>query len=54
MLLGGNEDREFENADLAAGLRLIAEALSTTAQADDAAYLDQREGALALRIHAAL
>jgi hypothetical protein len=29
-------------------LRLIADALSTAAQADDAAYLDLREGALAV------
>jgi hypothetical protein len=39
---------EFENAGLAAGLRLITDALSAAAQADDAAYLDERDGALAV------
>jgi len=39
---------EFENADLTAGLQLITDALSAAAQADDAAYLDERDGALAV------
>lgn len=40
---------EFENADLAAGLRLITDALSTAAQADDrAAYLDADDGTRAV------
>jgi hypothetical protein len=40
---------EFENADLTAGLRLVTDALSAiAAQADDAAYLDQRDGTLAV------
>ena len=39
---------EFENADLAAGLRLITGALSAAAQADDAAYLDADDGTRAV------
>jgi Domain of unknown function (DUF4259) len=40
---------EFENADLAAGLRLITDALSAIAQADDAAtYLDAEDGTRAV------
>ena len=40
---------EFENADLAAGLRLITDALSAAAQADDrAAYLDAEDGTRAI------
>jgi hypothetical protein len=40
---------EFENADLAAGLRLITDALSTAAQADAAAaYLDANDGTRAV------
>jgi uncharacterized protein DUF4259 len=39
---------EFENADLAAGLRLVSDALSAAAQADDAVYLGARDGTLAV------
>ena len=35
---------EFRNADLAAGLRLITDALSAVAEADAAAYLDANDG----------
>jgi hypothetical protein len=38
----------FENADQAAGLRLITEALSAAAQLDGAAYLDVSDGACAV------
>jgi hypothetical protein len=39
---------EFGSADLAAGLRLIADALSAAARAGEAAYLDAAAGELAV------
>lgn len=39
---------EFESADLAAGLRLIADALSAAAQTGEAAYLDATAGEVAV------
>lgn len=39
---------EFENADLAAGLRLITDALTVVAQADDGAYIQVDDGSRAV------
>jgi hypothetical protein len=44
----GDWSWEFEDADLAGGLRLITGALSAAAQADAAAYLDADDGTLAV------